>query len=94
MPEGYPGRFILAPTHPEGQIDSTFARGDGVEQTGGGVYQRHPSWTPTYFSMENSLRRLAMLEPAYSLTPDLPESGWVTGQPMILWVGWMHFTSG
>ena len=49
---------------------------------------------PTSFSMETSLRRLAMLEPAYSLTPDLPEIGWATRQTMILWADWMHFTSG
>ena len=77
LPEDYRARFALDHDHPahlEGPGDSPFA-GDSPKQTGGSADHEHPPWTATSRGVEMSLRRLAMLEPVYRLTPDLTRSG-------------------
>ena len=68
--------------HLEGQDSSPFVAHRPVAITADGPAHQHPPWTATERGVETSLRRLAMLEPLYSLAPDLLSSGrarWPTG---------------
>ena len=63
--------------HMEDQETSPFAGGDSPidEASSDGSGHEHPPWTATSRGLETSLRRLAMLEPVYSLAPNLLRSG-------------------
>lgn len=65
------------PTHLESHADSPFNPLSPVENGGdhGAANHEHPPWTATSRGLAMSLRRLAMLESVYRLTPDLLRSG-------------------
>ncbi len=76
-------RFTLDHDHPihlESHAGSPFNSSDPVENGThyGADGHEHPPWTATSRGLAMSLRRLAMLESVYRLTPDLLRSGRVS----------------
>ncbi len=88
LPADFRERFALDHDHPvhlEDQASSPFSGAESPvdDETGsdGGPGHEHPPWTATSRGLETSLRRLAMLEPVYTLAPDLLRSGRVVRPP-------------
>ena len=78
LPEDFRERFALDHDHPvhlENQAASPFNPSNTAEDGDDGLDHEHPPWTATSRGVEMSLRRLAMLEPVYRLTPNLLQSG-------------------
>ena len=88
LPADFRDRFALDHDHAahlDDQDISPFAAAESPvgDEFGGNNSSghEHPPWTATSRGVEMSLRRLAMLEPVYSLAPDLLRSGRVVRPP-------------